>query len=85
MRCAAGNAGSDPWKTCGFPAQWVFLRHTHRAGSLPAKSSFQEGGIRHPGVTDQGHRGPPAVPPARQERAPRPACPTTRLDTDAPV
>ena len=37
------SAGSDPTKTCGFLAQWVFLRHTHRAWSLPADSSFQEG------------------------------------------
>ena len=44
--CAARSAGSDPPKTCGLAAQWAFLRHTHRAGSLPANWSFQEGGRR---------------------------------------
>ena len=37
--CAGGSAGSDPGKTCGFAALWAFLRHTRRAGSLPAKLS----------------------------------------------
>lgn len=41
-RCAAGCARSDPGKTCGFAAQWVFLRHTHRSGSLRANSSILE-------------------------------------------
>ena len=30
-------------KTCGFPIRQVFLRHTCRVGSLPSKSSLQEG------------------------------------------
>ena len=29
-RCAGRDAGSDPHETCGFAAQWAFLRHTHR-------------------------------------------------------
>ena len=33
--CAARRAGSDPPKTCGFAAQWVFPSHTHRAGVAP--------------------------------------------------
>ena len=68
--CAAHNAGSDPTKTCGFLAQWVFLRHTHRAGSLPADSSFQEGvralAGREAGVAGRAIRRPGSA----SERAP---------------
>ena len=35
--CAARSAGSDPSKTCGFAAQWVFPNHTHRARVAPGE------------------------------------------------
>ena len=41
--CTARNAGSDPHETCGFAAQWVFLRHTHRAGRSRLDSSSWKG------------------------------------------
>ena len=44
--CAARSAGSDPPKTRGSTAQWVFPNHTHRGGSLPANGSFLEGARR---------------------------------------
>ena len=42
-RCAGRDAGSDPHETFGFAAQWVFLRHTHRAGRSRLDSSSWKG------------------------------------------
>ena len=41
--CAARDAGSDPPKTCGSAAQWVFANHTHRGGSLPQIGPSRKG------------------------------------------
>ena len=40
---AVRSAGSDPSKTCGFLAQSVFLRHTHRAVAPGLILPVQEG------------------------------------------
>ncbi len=42
--CAGCSAWSDPLQTFGLAAQWVFLRHTPRAGRSRLDSSLQEGG-----------------------------------------
>ena len=41
--CVARSAWSDPHETCGFAAQWAFLRHTHRAGRSRLDSSSWKG------------------------------------------
>ena len=43
LRGAPGSVGERRPETCGFPAQWALLRHTHCAGSPSANRSLQEG------------------------------------------
>ena len=58
--CPARSAGSDPSKTSGFAAQWVFPSHTYCAGSLPAKLSLREGErLRRHGRIRRRRRCPP--------------------------
>ena len=55
--CTAHIAGSDPKKTCGLAAQWVFPSHTHRAGVAPGECPPGRGTSPSPSS------GRPASPP----------------------